>query len=95
MLSIVRFSWQQQKHPKDARRVAAGRWRKSAELLRFGDRGGAVVENATRRHRIVLSGHDALADAPRSGGRYLCSQEHRKKVGLEWNFYVRSLCWLY
>jgi hypothetical protein len=24
-----------------------------------------------------------------------CSHEHRKKVGLEWKFYVRSLHWLY
>jgi hypothetical protein len=32
-LSIVRSSWQQQKHPKSARRIAIGRWRRSAESL--------------------------------------------------------------
>ena len=32
-LSIVRSSWQEQKHPKNARRIAIGRWRRSAESL--------------------------------------------------------------
>jgi hypothetical protein len=43
MLIIVRCSWQQQRHPKNARRVVAGRWRNRTRPIAEGDAAIAVA----------------------------------------------------